>query len=106
MPRGAGRRAVSRSRAAAPPPPYTLLEAARALLPALAEVTDAMSPDAFGGGVLLGVKGVCVVGHGASSPRAVASCLAVAAQAATEGLVPATEAALADLLERRAQVAG
>ncbi len=81
-------------------------EAARVLRPALAEVTDVMSPDAFGGGVLLGVKGVCVVGHGASSPRAVASCLAVAAQAAAEGLVPSTETALADLLERRAQVAG
>ena len=80
--------------------------AARALLPALDEVTAAMSPDAFGGGVLLGVRGVCVVGHGASSPRAVASCLAVAAQAAAEGLVPSTEAALADLLERPAPVAG
>jgi len=75
--------------------------AASALLPALDRVTADMSPDDFGGGVLLGVKGVCVVGHGASSPRAVASCLKVAAQAADEGLVPRVAADLSDLLDRR-----
>ena len=74
---------------------------AAALLPALEEVTAIMSPDAFGGGVLLGVDGVCVVGHGASSPRAVAACVAVAAQAAREGLVPRVAADLSDLLDRR-----
>jgi len=75
--------------------------AAATLLPVLDEVTAGMSPDAFGGGVLLGVDGVCVVGHGASSPRAVASCLAVAAQAAREGLVPSVAADLSALLDRR-----
>ncbi|HEU0103003.1 MAG TPA: phosphate acyltransferase PlsX [Mycobacteriales bacterium] len=80
-------------------------EAARALRPALAEVTDAMSPDAFGGAFLLGVRGVCVVGHGASSPRAVASCVAMAAQAVREGLVPRIAGALGELVDRRASVA-
>ncbi len=78
--------------------------AATVLLPALLEATAPMSPDALGGAVLLGVNGVCVVGHGASSPRAVASCIGVAAQAAREGLVPKVQQALDAL--RQAGVAG
>ncbi len=76
--------------------------AAKELLPAFGEATAHMSPDELGGAVMLGVNGVCVVGHGSSSPRAVASCVRVAAQAAREGLVPKVAAALADLVERRA----
>ena len=78
--------------------------AAQELLPALLEATAPMSPDALGGAVLLGVNGVCVVGHGASSPRAVASCIGVAAQAAREGLVPKVQQALDAF--RQAGVAG
>lgn len=74
------------------------------VLPALAEATDHMSPDAFGGAFLLGVQGVCVVGHGASSPQAVASCVAVAVQAVREGLVPRTAQALDALVAQRATV--
>ena len=59
-------------------------------------------PDQLGGAVLLGVDGVVVVGHGASSARAVASGIAVASQAARDGLVPRIAQALADLAERRA----
>ena len=78
--------------------------AAQELLPALLAAIAPMSPDALGGAVLLGVNGVCVVGHGASSPRAVASCVGVAAQAAREGLVPKLQQALDAL--RRAGVTG
>jgi glycerol-3-phosphate acyltransferase PlsX len=60
--------------------------------------TAAMSADQMGGAVLLGVKGVVVVGHGASTARGVASCIGVAAQAAREGLVPRTAQALAELV--------
>jgi glycerol-3-phosphate acyltransferase PlsX len=56
-----------------------------------------MAPDRLGGAVLLGVKGVVVVGHGASSAQGVASCVATAVQAVREGLVPRTAAALAEL---------
>ena len=76
--------------------------AAKVLLPAFGEATAHMSADELGGAVLLGVDGVCVVGHGASSPRAVASCVRVAAQAAREGLVPKVAAALGELVDRRA----
>ena len=82
-----------------------LQAAAGVVLPALAEATASTSPDYFGGGVLLGVRGVVVVGHGSSSPRAVASCVLVAAQAAREGLVPRIAESLSDLLDRSRAVA-
>lgn len=80
--------------------------AARALLPAFAEVAQRIGPDSHGGGMLLGVNGVAVVGHGASSPRAIAAAIAHAAQAYRLGLVPSIAAALAELGGRRRQAAG
>ncbi len=79
--------------------------AAQVLLPGLAEATAHMDADRLGGAVLLGVGGVVVVGHGASSAQGVASCLGVAARAAREGLVPRIATALSDLLDRTRQVA-
>ena len=55
---------------------------------ALAAATAHMAPDGLGGAVLLGVRGVVVVGHGASSAEGVASCVRVAVQASRQGLVP------------------
>lgn len=79
--------------------------AAKELLPAFGEATAHMSPDQLGGAVLLGVDGICVVGHGASSPGAVAGCVRVAGQAAREGLVPKVASALSELIGRRTAVA-
>ena len=76
-----------------------LTESSRALLPVLGAATSHMSPEALGGAVLLGVGGVVVVGHGASTPEGVASCVRVAVQAAREGLVPRIATALSDLLD-------
>ncbi len=70
------------------------------LLPLLAAATDHMSPEVLGGAVLLGVKGVVVVGHGASTPQGVASCVRTAVQAVREGLVDSIGTALGDLLDR------
>ena len=75
-------------------------EAATALLPALSEATAHMSPEQLGGAVLLGVDGVVVVGHGASTPAGVASCIGTAVQAVREGLVARIGDAITDLLER------
>lgn len=75
--------------------------AATELLPAFAEATAAMSPDVLGGAVLLGVDGVCVVGHGSASPAAVAACLAVAVQAVREGLVGKIADSLAEGANQR-----
>lgn len=52
-------------------------------LPAVAEY----DPDAFGGAVLLGIDGVCVISHGASSARAIANAIRLAAECATAGIV-------------------
>ena len=71
--------------------------ASRSLLPALHDATAHMSPDGLGGAVLLGVKGVVVVGHGASSAEGVASCVRVAVQASREGVVPRIAASLTAL---------
>jgi glycerol-3-phosphate acyltransferase PlsX len=75
--------------------------AAQQLLPAFGEVTAQLSTDVVGGAVLLGLDGVCVVGHGAAGPRAVASCIAMAAEAVREGLVAKVAAALSELAGRR-----
>jgi len=77
-----------------------LIAASGPLLPVLAQATSHMSPEQLGGAVLLGVKGVVVVGHGASTPVGVASCIRVAVQAARVGLVPRIAEALSDLLDR------
>jgi glycerol-3-phosphate acyltransferase PlsX len=69
------------------------------VLDLVAGATARMSPELLGGAVLLGVKGVVVVGHGASTARGVASCVAVAVQAVREGVVPRTAAALQELVE-------
>jgi glycerol-3-phosphate acyltransferase PlsX len=73
---------------------------------AFKDATGPLNPDVVGGAVLLGVDGVVVVGHGASSARAVASCIAAAARAANSGLVPAVTETLADLVSRRRVEAG
>jgi glycerol-3-phosphate acyltransferase PlsX len=68
---------------------------------ALAGVVRRLGPEGQGGAVLLGVNGVVVVGHGSSSPEAVASCIGAAASAAREGLVPRLTGALAALIAHR-----
>jgi phosphate acyltransferase len=72
-------------------------------LPGVQAALAAKGPEALGGGMLLGVDGVAVVGHGSSGPRAVASCVAVAVQAVRERLVPRTAEVLATLVARRAE---
>ncbi len=67
---------------------------------------DPHEPADAGGAVLLGVDGVVVVGHGAAGPSGVACCVAVAADAVTEGLVGRTAAALDGLVQRRRTAAG
>ncbi len=44
---------------------------ADALMPALAPLYEALSPDTYGGAILLGVDGVCIITHGSSSATAI-----------------------------------
>ena len=50
------------------------------LLPALAPMAEQLDPDATGGAMLLGVKGVCIISHGSSSARAVVNAIRVASE--------------------------
>ncbi len=54
--------------------------AALLVKPSLAKVKTKLSPDAYGGAPLLGVKGAVLVGHGSSNARAVANGIAKAAE--------------------------
>ena len=46
--------------------------------PAFRRLKDRLDPASYGGAPLLGVNGVCIVGHGASSPQAIANAIGVA----------------------------
>jgi glycerol-3-phosphate acyltransferase PlsX len=73
---------------------------------AFAAATATLTPEQTGGAVLLGVSGVAVVGHGTSSPRAVASCVHLAAHSVRDGLVQQVATDLAHLVARRRAAAG
>lgn len=47
----------------------------------LGELKARLDPDTYGGAPLLGVDGVCIIGHGSSGPLAVSAALAVGAHA-------------------------
>ena len=77
-----------------------LSDAVEAALPAeawatVAPVLESLDPEAYGGAMLLGVEGVCVIGHGASSATAVANGIVVAAELARGDLVSALRSAIA-----------
>jgi glycerol-3-phosphate acyltransferase PlsX len=78
----------------------------------LRELKGRMSAEATGGAPLLGLKGACIIGHGSSSPRAIANGIKVAAQAIREDISAAIEeevsrlAAAADEVSRLAAAAG
>jgi glycerol-3-phosphate acyltransferase PlsX len=55
--------------------------AAAAARPALRLLRDRLDPDAYGGAPLLGVEGICIIGHGSSNATAVANGIRVGAYA-------------------------
>lgn len=63
--------------------------AALAARPAFDRLRTSLNPDAYGGAPLLGVNGVCIIGHGSSNAKAVSAALRVAAQAVRGGLTRA-----------------
>ncbi len=69
--------------------------ASEAILPALLPLVDELDPDTYGGAMLLGVDGVCIISHGSSSARAIFNAVGVAHHAVTEGLVEQLRTAIA-----------
>lgn len=70
-------------------------EAAKAAMPALAALAEALDPDTTGGAVLVGVNGVCVISHGSSGAKAIVNAIKVAQHAVSEKLVERIEAVIA-----------
>ena len=66
------------------------------LRPALGDLRRRMDPDTTGGAILLGLRGVTVVGHGSSGPEGVANAIRLAARSVEQRAVERT----AELLER------
>ncbi len=58
-----------------------------AAAPILMALRDRFDPDNTGGAHLLGTKGVVVIGHGSSSPKAISGAIAIAAEGAERDLV-------------------
>jgi glycerol-3-phosphate acyltransferase PlsX len=52
-------------------------EPADALLPALVPLYETLDPDTYGGAMLLGVDGVCIISHGSSGARAMVNAIRV-----------------------------
>lgn len=61
-------------------------------------VVRATATSDFAGGMLLGVNGVTVVGHGAGTADEICACVRLAARATRLGLVPRTRDALASVV--------
>ena len=57
------------------------------ILSALAPLAVEMNPETYGGALLLGVDGGCVISHGSSSARAIANAVKVASDAVNHDLV-------------------
>jgi glycerol-3-phosphate acyltransferase PlsX len=53
-------------------------EHADALMPALLPLYETLDPETYGGAMLLGVDGVCIISHGSSSERAIVNAISVA----------------------------
>jgi glycerol-3-phosphate acyltransferase PlsX len=68
---------------------------AEALLPALLPLYEMLDPETYGGAILLGVDGVCVIAHGSSSERAIVNGIQVAREMVEGGVVDEIRAAVA-----------
>jgi glycerol-3-phosphate acyltransferase PlsX len=55
--------------------------AASVVAPSIRELKGRLDPEAYGGAPLLGVNGVCIIGHGSSGPQAIANGIAATARA-------------------------
>jgi len=61
--------------------------ASEVLMPVLAPLYSELDPDSYGGAMMLGVEGVCIVSHGSSTTRAIVNAVGVANEMVTAGLV-------------------
>jgi glycerol-3-phosphate acyltransferase PlsX len=68
--------------------------AADTLLPVLLPLYETLDPDSYGGAMLLGVDGVCIISHGSSRARAIVNAIRVAREMVDADLVGQLRAAV------------
>jgi phosphate acyltransferase len=68
---------------------------ATALLPALLPLYETLDPESYGGAILLGVDGVCIISHGSSSAKAVINAIKVAQEMVESDMVGEIRSAIA-----------
>ncbi len=68
---------------------------ADALMPALLPLYATLSPDTYGGAILLGVDGVCIISHGSSNAEAIRNAIGVAHDMVTHEITAEITAAIA-----------
>ena len=73
-------------------------EAAGQLMPALLPLYASLDPDSYGGAILLGVDGVCIISHGSSSARAMLNGIKCAKDMVEADMVGAIRAAISTTL--------
>ena len=69
-------------------------EHADALMPALLPLYTKLDPEAYGGAMLLGVDGVCIISHGSSSQRAIHNAIKLAREMVEADVVGEISAAI------------
>lgn len=74
-------------------------EAAKAILPALLPLAEALDPSTYGGAMLLGVDGVCIISHGSSNAVSILNAAKVARDMVEADLVGALRAAIRNVGE-------
>ena len=62
-------------------------DASARLLPALSPLYTRFNPDSYGGAMLLGTEGVCIISHGSSNEEAMTNAISVAAEMVGADLV-------------------
>jgi glycerol-3-phosphate acyltransferase PlsX len=73
-------------------------EAANTLMPALLPLYETLDPDTYGGAILLGVDGVCIISHGSSSARAMVNGIKCAQEMVETNMVDAIRQAISTSL--------
>ena len=68
---------------------------ADALMPALLPLYTSLDPETYGGALLLGVDGVCIISHGSTSAKAMVNAIKVAREMVQGGMVDEIRAAIA-----------
>jgi len=66
-----------------------------ALMPSLMSLYEMFDPDTYGGAILLGVDGVCIISHGSTSAKAMVNGIKIAQEMVTSGMVEQIRAAIA-----------